>query len=480
MAVRSSARPFKASTAVAVATEAARGQNRAWIALVTLPLMSKPALAHGFAEAQGTLEGTPAWLYLTSSASVVLLSFALVGWFSRQETGQFTYGQRIVGPGVGVVKPMARAVSVLLYGGVIALGLLGPDSFQHNPAPPVLTEIYWWVGYGMVAILVCDVWPIINPWKTLYEWLGEPCLDREYPARLGALPALAVFLVFAWLNMVVFAFSSPWLVGLLAFGYGLLMWVGMAVYGKDEWLWHADVFTRVFDLFGRFAPVRLTGDGIEIRNYAVGLVEDTATTRSEVLLVIAVLFALSFDGFKETLSYFLLFQTVRTPGLPPVVWNALFGGGVMVTGYVSFVGAYVGVSALVQRVAGTQRGLDGVMKRFVLTLVPIAVAYHVAHYSLYFVLQHELLIGVAVDPLPGTPIELDPGLIGFLHPAHVWYSMVALIVLGHVIAVWIAHHVALDYFETRAAAIRSQVPMLGLMVFYTVVSLWIISQPFRA
>lgn len=57
------------------------------------------------------------------------------------------------------------------------------------------------------------------------------------------------------------------------------------------------------------------------------------------------------------------------------------------------------------------------------------------------------------------------------------YSQVALIVTGHVIAVYLAHAIALRSVWDPKRALRSQYPMLALMVLYTVLSLWIISQP---
>lgn len=58
-----------------------------------------------------------------------------------------------------------------------------------------------------------------------------------------------------------------------------------------------------------------------------------------------------------------------------------------------------------------------------------------------------------------------------------WYSQVALIVAGHVIAVYLAHAVALRLHGDSKLARRSQYPILVLMILYTVSSLWIISQP---
>jgi hypothetical protein len=43
--------------------------------------------------------------------------------------------------------------------------------------------------------------------------------------------------------------------------------------------------------------------------------------------------------------------------------------------------------------------------------------------------------------------------------------------------VYVAHVIALREYPTRRGALRSQVPMLVLMVGYTMVSLWIIAQP---
>jgi hypothetical protein len=51
------------------------------------------------------------------------------------------------------------------------------------------------------------------------------------------------------------------------------------------------------------------------------------------------------------------------------------------------------------------------------------------------------------------------------------------IVIGHVAAVSLAHIIALRSCEDPRLAIRSQIPMLVLMVAYTMMSLWIIAQP---
>ena len=52
-----------------------------------------------------------------------------------------------------------------------------------------------------------------------------------------------------------------------------------------------------------------------------------------------------------------------------------------------------------------------------------------------------------------------------------------MIVVGHILAVYLAHRIAMRTLGDRRLAIASQYPMLLLMVLYTMVSLWIIGQP---
>jgi len=59
----------------------------------------------------------------------------------------------------------------------------------------------------------------------------------------------------------------------------------------------------------------------------------------------------------------------------------------------------------------------------------------------------------------------------------VWRTQLALIVIGHMVAVLFAHKLALSFYQRTGPALRSQIPMLGLMVAMTVFGLWILSLP---
>jgi hypothetical protein len=68
-------------------------------------------------------------------------------------------------------------------------------------------------------------------------------------------------------------------------------------------------------------------------------------------------------------------------------------------------------------------------------------------------------------------------MLGWLSVPFFWGSQVLLIVGGHVVAVVAAHRVAVRRYESLALARRGHLPLVVVMVGYTVLSLWIISRP---
>jgi hypothetical protein len=112
--------------------------------------------------------------------------------------------------------------------------------------------------------------------------------------------------------------------------------------------------------------------------------------------------------------------------------------------------------------------------------VPIAFAYLVAHYFTLFAIQGQFIFTLVSDPfgrgwdLFGT-VDFAPNLAPFSFRT-VWYVQVATLVLGHTAGLAIAHDRAVALFERRGDALRSQCPMLGLMVLYTLGGMWLLTQ----
>ena len=146
-----------------------------------------------------------------------------------------------------------------------------------------------------------------------------------------------------------------------------------------------------------------------------------------------------------------------------------------------FIAAFLLVCAAVSHLSGAPRSIAHTAGLFVLTLVPIAIAYHVAHYLSFFLMASQYFAPLASDPF-GLGWDLFGGGRQFIRltvidARTVWYISVVAIIAGHVVAIVLAHVVALREFGSRRAALRSQLPMVVLMVGYTMTSLWIIAQP---
>ncbi len=91
------------------------------------------------------------------------------------------------------------------------------------------------------------------------------------------------------------------------------------------------------------------------------------------------------------------------------------------------------------------------------------------------------MIPILSDPLGigwdlfGTKLYLIN--TGLVTASLMWYASIAAIVGGHVIAVYLAHIQALRLFPDRIEALRSQAPLVALMIAYTMLSLSILAQP---
>lgn len=63
-----------------------------------------------------------------------------------------------------------------------------------------------------------------------------------------------------------------------------------------------------------------------------------------------------------------------------------------------------------------------------------------------------------------------------LAPNTLWYMQVAALIVGHVAGLAVAHDRALVIFRKTSDALRSQYPMLAMMVVYTVGGLYLLAQ----
>ena len=462
------------------------------------------AHAHGFG-ARYDLP-IPLALYLAGAGLTVAVSFAMLAVFMRSAPVSDEHwrlnlmrtagGRFLVAPGFLLA---CRTLAVVLFLVAVAAGLFGVQSPLKNIAP-VMVWVIWWVGMAYISALLGDLWAIVNPLDTLFAWAeavrarrwpgGRLALGLRYPDALGAWPAVVLFLVFVWMELVWERSDSPAYLAAAMLAYSALTWLGMLLFGRALWLRHGEVFALVFGLLARFAPTEVResssgGRALNVRPYGVGLLSREPVPASIVVLVLAMLAAVCFDGFMETplwasiLEYYApSAQTMASDGDAARTWLQTAG---VIGAPLLFVGVYLVFCRLVAWSGDERVPVTRIAGLFVLTLVPIAIAYHLAHYLSFLAMAGQYLIPLVSDPfgfgwdLFGTRNHFVR--IGLVDARAVWYLSIGAIVIGHVIAVYLAHCVALQAYSDRRAALCSQWPMVALMICYTMTSLWIIAQP---
>ncbi|HEY4912394.1 MAG TPA: hypothetical protein VIJ91_00540 [Candidatus Dormibacteraeota bacterium] len=436
-------------------------------------------------------------LYLYAAAGVVVISFVLVVLFTGDQVGAkaLQYPRRPA----HTLAAIARTPWPWIAGGVIGVagllaivitGLFGSSNPLYNPAE-YLTWIYFWAGLFIVSGLVGNLWYLVNPWAAVYNAVNR--LVRLGPVwklpKVGVWPAAAAYLSFACLELTTGMANRPWLVAILALVYSAVTLGGMVLFGRDEWLEHCEAFTVLFGIVGRFSPVEAERDEtgrismVYLRPWGVGLLKPSPTGWDRVVFVILMLSTLAFDGILATPSWQDFNIALEPIWLPMGAFGFFFVKtlGLLLLS-VAFLLVFITFMELVVYLGRRSVDLKATVSAFALTLVPIALVYNAAHNYSYVVVQAQGLIPLLNDPLQ-KGWHLWPAVAGFTpsfalaQASTVWYAQVVLIVLGHVIAVYLAHLRAGERFRTAQRALLSQYPMLLLMVMYTMTSLWILAQP---
>lgn len=501
-------------------------------------LLATTANAHGFGQRYDL--PVPLSLYLMGAGAAVVLSFVVAAIFLRSGSAEVDYprlnllrwraGRALFSRPVGSALEVLSVAVFLL---VLVAGLIGTTNQVRNIAP-LLVWVIWWVGFAYFSALLGNIWHLTNPWRILFSWAEalarrfDPnatlSMDLPYPRRLGVWPGVVLFFAFAWLEIAFHDPARPSNIATMILVYSVITWSGMIVFGKDTWLTRGEAFTLVFGLLARFAPTETRTVGgacsecpacegaqtsdrlapsptagadssdcvncyscfekappdrrqVNLRPFAAGLLRTDAVSSSMMAFILLLLASVTFDGFTDTptwasivVGYYSAFRRLTGIGTLGLLAFPLL-----------FMALYLVTSAIVPVAAGRRLPLLETAKPFVLSLVPIALAYHLAHYLTYLLIQGQLLVPLISDPfgfgwdLFGTAdYSIDLNVVG---ARFAWYTAVIAIVAGHMIAVWLAHITALRVFGDPRAALRSQYPMLALMVGYTAISLWILAQP---
>ena len=437
----------------------------------------------------------PEWLFGWAAVMVLVVSFVALAALWPKPVLQKVEWRPLPG-GVGrflasrPVEIVCGAIGVFLLGVVIYAGLRGVEVPEANFAS-LFVYVAFWVGLVPLSVLFGDVFRAFNPWRAMGRaagWVGQRIsrgslpAPLEYPAWLGRWPAAIGLFLFTVLELVAADGNKPEPVAIAALVYTALTFIAMALYGVERWIDRGEAFSVYFTLFSRISPFETREGQVGLRRPLSGLprLEHLPGTVAVLAVMIG---TVTFDGASEAPLW---------SGISPDI--AAFFGDVGLAPQRAFELAFlIGLLGAVLLVAGFYRlGIQGahgvgggfsasrLANEFVHSLVPIALAYVAAHYFTLLLFDGQRLFYAISDPLGrGSDLFGTAGTqpdFGFIGANAIWYWQVGFVVLGHVAALMLAHDRALAIYQDAKLAVRSQYWMLAIMVGFTMLALWLLSQ----
>jgi hypothetical protein len=462
-------------------------------------VLTVSALAPASAEAHGIVIRSdlpiPEWLFGWAAAIVLVVSFVGLAVLWPKPRLQEENWRPLPG-GVGrllasrPVEIVCGAIGVFLLGLLVYSGLKGTQSVTANFAPTFIYVIFW-LALVPASVLFGDVFRAFNPWRAIGRavgWVASRAAGESlpppfrYPEWLGRWPAAAGIFLFATLELVISKGNKPENVAIASLVYSGITFVGMTLVGVEKWIDRGEAFSVYFNLFSRLSVFERRGDEIGLRRLLSGL-PSLEPLPGTVALIAVTIGSVSFDGAAEAPLWNNLSPHIsdffHSLGLSPehALEAAFFVG---LVAFISIVYSFYRLGVAGARSVGGGFSSERIAGAFIHSLVPIALAYVAAHYLTLLLYQGQAIAFLASDPLGngsnlfGTAGKaIDYSVIG---ATATWYWQVAFVVTGHVTGLTLAHDRALAMYDQPRQAVRSQYWMLGVMVTFTSLALWLLSQ----
>ena len=389
-----------------------------------------------------------------------------------------------------VIDVFAGAVGLFLLFVVLWAGFSGVQTVSANVVPTFVYVIVW-NGVVLLSLLFGDVFRAFNPWRAAAKpvaWVAKKAAGLpmpaplKYPGKLGHWPAAAGIFAFSVLELVVEDGDLPRNIAIATVIYSAATWIGMALYGIDRWLDRGEAFSVYFNLFARMSVWERRDGVLGIRKPLSGLTGFEPLAGSVVLMAV-IIGSVTFDGFNEgptftdirpdIASFFTDIGFSRTGALEMAQFVGLVGVIAIIFGF------YV-VGVWGARTVPPRYDPGRLARSFVHSLVPIALVYVAAHYMTQLLFQGQAIAFLASDPLGegwdlfgGAGSGIDYGVIG---ATATWYWQVGFVLVGHVCGLILAHDRALILYKETKDAVQSQYYLLGVMVGFTCLALWLLSK----
>lgn len=364
----------------------------------------------------------------------------------------------------------ALGMAFFLYVGWAAIA--GPDLLV-NPTFGVFYVLLW-VGVVPASLAFGPFYRAVNPARTIHLLLskatgGDPAQGMvELPRWVGYWPAAVGLFAFVWFELVYPSSTYLGPVRLWLAIYVAVVVVGGALFGSS-WIERADPFEVYSTLVGRLSFFGRREDGTLVLRSPLNNLDGTPAAPG-LVGVVAVLFgSTAFDSFKDSSRWL---QYTQSSPMDATLLNTV--------ALLLFCAVVAGTFAAATMTTGIG---DGVRRRelpnqFAHSVVPIIVGYIVAHYLSYFVEVGQQTLVLLSDPLARGDDYLGTGgwQVNYWlssHPTFLSVTKVVAVVVGHVLGVIAAHDRAVKLLPRRHQ-LTGQLPLLFVMVFYTVSGLFLL------
>jgi hypothetical protein len=356
---------------------------------------------------------------------------------------------------------LLRLLGLVATAYVLATALLVPDD-GRNPLPYAVYVLFW-VGIVALSLLFGPVWRLVNPLRTIHSLLAVITripADRgllSLPPSLGYWPAALSLLSFVWLELAAPDGAAVSVLLLYLTVYAAVQLSAALLFGH-RWFATGDGFEAYSTLVGTLAPVGRRDDGrLVLRNPLDGVA--TLGPAPGIVALIAVLLGSTFfDSISGSADWRRVIQAVPVP-------TALISTAGLLAMIAIVAVTFVGATLLAGRVG--HRGRKPVPGLLAHTVIPIVVGYVIAHYFSLLLFQGQQAIAMLSNPL-GTSAEMSGAInYGLITATGIAFIQIIAVVVGHILAVISAHDRSVALFP-RADAVVGQLPLMVLMVGYTV------------
>jgi hypothetical protein len=448
----------------------------------------------------------PLWLFVLGGALVVIASFLLIvpRGGSAAVAGQAEHVDAEVeeqraaaldGAWGRGLHPLWGVLSVLWLAFLIWCGLTGSEEVAENIVVTWLWLVVW-IAVPLTVALIGDWTQPVNPFAFLAKVADVPRLRAailggddpvRWPDWLGWWPAVVLFFLAA-IGELVYNLDTtiPQEAAEILLAYAVFTLLMGFLFGR-EWLRRGELFTVLFDTWGRIGYFRFGAPGR--RGFAGGLTRGFSPHLSRIAFVLLMLLNVNFDGLLSTPQWADVLRQLPNGYNVPSAKQHYFN-----TVTFAVMAVVLALLLLGFAQASTQAGrlrlrplesLTGLLP----SLVPIAFGYLLAHNIEYILVNGQLMFPLLGNPPGGEDLwplashmpypfndsyEVNHT---FLPSGFYWYFSLAVIIAVHVYAVVLAHRHLVRVGIDRQSELRSEYPWLVAMVAYTCLSLWLLAQP---